>query len=119
MLLPYSGQVVNDKCGDSRYHMRIGTGYFNKAGCMQNMSILHCISYVEMMYVDAKFNLPNFTTAGPLQPAEETAKFLSDSPSVTSSWTPVTDYPAAKVGDSTVAYYGYFFFNVLVDCPSL
>ncbi|KAK7698455.1 hypothetical protein SLS64_012576 [Diaporthe eres] len=74
--MPYSIQV----CGDERQHYFFGLGYEEEA-----LPVLHCVPYVEALWVNATFNLPDLSlvTDVPVVPERHSAVFLSDSTSMT------------------------------------
>lgn len=67
-------------CGDGRQHYFIGLGYRTQA-----LSVMHCVPYVEALWVDAAFALPDLSlvTDVPFIPDRDSAVFLSDSASMT------------------------------------
>lgn len=67
-------------CGDERQHYFIGLGYGTQA-----LSALHCVPYVEALWVNAAFALPDLSlvTGVPLIPDQDSAVFLSNSASMT------------------------------------
>lgn len=66
-------------CGDKRQHYFIGLGYGTGS-----LSVLHCVPYVEALWVTASFALPDLSlvTEVPLEPDRDSAVFLSDSASM-------------------------------------
>lgn len=67
-------------CGDERQHYFFGLGYEEEA-----LPVLHCVPYVEALWVNATFNLPDLSlvTDVPVVPDRHSAVFLSDSTSMT------------------------------------
>lgn len=67
-------------CGDGRQHYFIGLGHSEEA-----LSMLHCVPYVESLWVSATFTLPRLSlvTDVPVAPDESSSVFLSDSASMT------------------------------------
>lgn len=67
-------------CGDGRQHYFFGLGYKAEA-----MSVLHCVPYVEALWVSAAFALPDLSlvTDEPVVPDRDSSVFLSDSVSMT------------------------------------
>lgn len=67
-------------CGDKRQHYFIGLGYRTEA-----RSVLHCVPYVEALWVNAAFALPDLSlvTDVPIVPDRDSSVFLSDSASMT------------------------------------
>ncbi|KAL2279072.1 hypothetical protein FJTKL_13649 [Diaporthe vaccinii] len=67
-------------CGDERQHYFIGLGYEEEA-----LPVLHCVPYVEALWVTANFTLPDLSlvTDVPVVPDRHSAVFLSDSASMT------------------------------------
>lgn len=66
-------------CGDGRRHYFIGFGYGAEA-----LSVLHCVPYVEGLWVTATFVLPDLFLAPdtPVTPDRDSSVFLSDSASI-------------------------------------
>lgn len=67
-------------CGDGRRHHFIGFGYETEA-----LSLLHCVPYLESLWVTAEFVLPDLSVVAdvPVEPERDSAVFLSDYPSMT------------------------------------
>lgn len=67
-------------CGDERQHYFFGVGYRSEA-----LSVLHCMPYVEALWVTATFVLPELSIATdiPLTPDRDSSIFLSHSASMT------------------------------------
>lgn len=67
-------------CGDGRQHYFVGLGYGT-----ESLSLLHCVPYVEALWVNATFSLADLSLVAdlPVTPDEDSAVFLSDSASVT------------------------------------
>lgn len=67
-------------CGDERQHFFIGVGYGEEV-----LSLLHCVPYVEALWVNATFTLPDLLLATDVSvsPDRESSVFLSDSASMT------------------------------------
>lgn len=67
-------------CGDDRQHYFIGLGYG-----VETLSLLHCVPYVEALWVTAAFSLPHLSLMQtvPVEPDTGSAVFLSDSASMT------------------------------------
>lgn len=65
-------------CGDKRQHYFIGLG-------MKALSLLHCVPYVEALWVTAAFSLPHLSLIQtvPVVPDTGSSVFLSDSASMT------------------------------------
>lgn len=80
-------------CGDGRQHYFIGFECESKA-----LSFLHCVPYVEALWVTAMFALPDLSVVAdvPVEPDRGSAVFLSDSASMTafgqtqSEWDEIT-----------------------------
>lgn len=86
-------------CGDKRQHYFIGLGYGT-----QTLSVLHCVPYVEALWVDAAFALPDLSlvTDVPVIPDRDSVVFLSDSASMTAvSVMDLDDLVAAVVNGSS------------------
>lgn len=67
-------------CGDGRQHYFIGLGHYTEP-----LSVLHCVPYVEALWVNATVALPDLSlvTDVPFAPDRDSAVFLSDSASMT------------------------------------
>lgn len=65
-------------CGDVRQHYFIGLGYGTEA-----LSLLHCMPYVEALWVTAAFALPDLSLVPtiPITPDRDTAMFLANAAS--------------------------------------
>lgn len=70
-------------CGDVRQHYFIGLGYGTEA-----LSLLHCMPYVEALWVTAAFALPDLSLVPtiPITPDRDTAMFLANAASRTESF---------------------------------
>lgn len=83
---PHLHPVMTDStrlCSDERQHYFFGFRYGDVG-----LSVLHCVPYVEALWVTAKFTLPDLSlvTDVPLVPERDSAVFVSDSASMTSFW---------------------------------
>lgn len=67
-------------CGDWREHNFIGL-----ANGMEELALLHCVPYVEALWVNATFSLPDLSlvTNVPIAPDMDSSVFLSDSYNMT------------------------------------
>lgn len=89
-------------CGDDRQH------YFIGLGGTERLSVLHCVPYVEALWVTAAFSLPHLSliTTMPIMPDTGSTTFLSDSASMTafpySQWIPV--FTALMNGSSGIGH---------------
>lgn len=73
-----------DVCADGRQHLFYGAGTLT--GDIFDMALMHCMPYVEALFVTANLSLPGLelaTTGQPLVPDEDSAVFLSSSASAT------------------------------------
>lgn len=70
-------------CGDVRQHYFLGLGYG-----MEALSLLHCMPYVEALWVTAAFALPDLSLVPtiPITPDRDTAMFLANAASRTESF---------------------------------
>lgn len=77
---PFAETSSSRVCGDGRQHYFIG--FVNGS---EPLSLLHCVPYVEALWVTAVYALPDLSMVAdmPVEPDTGSAVFLSDSPSMT------------------------------------
>ncbi|GME51181.1 uncharacterized protein LTHEOB_12502 [Neofusicoccum parvum] len=71
-------------CGDNRQHFWFAAGH-QSGDISDSLTLLHCVPYIEALYVTANFSLPSLqlSTSAPVSPHEDTAIPLSTSSSAT------------------------------------
>ena len=100
-------------CGDGKLHLWMATGHV-KGLYASEVSVVHCVPYLEMLHVDATFNLKDSThsSVNPPIPDESSVRFLNDTVSAVA----MPNLPKTLYGGSLFKEFGNvdYFFQIML-----